>query len=81
MSGDGTANLQMVEDMFHHIQPFQVAVLGGELLELLFVKQAPEQVLLPGCRSGLRPEILKYIVETKHGDFSSRLAADSSGRR
>lgn len=38
VSRKGTENIEMVQNLFHHIQPFQVAVVGGKLPELLFVE-------------------------------------------
>jgi len=38
VSRKGTEDIEMVQNLFHHIQPFQVAVVGGKLPELLFVE-------------------------------------------
>ncbi|AMO50347.1 Hypothetical protein AKI40_3970 [Enterobacter sp. FY-07] len=79
VSRNGAADLQVFKHLLNHIQPFQVGMAFRKLLELAFIKQSSEQILLPGCGSGLWPEVVEYIVETKHGGFSSRLAKTVKG--
>ncbi len=73
VGGEGAANAEMLKDLLDHIQPFKMAMAGGELLKFLFVKQTFKQVALPGGGPGLRPEVIKDAVETKHGGSSIRL--------
>ena len=36
--GDGAVNIQVLQNLLHHIESFQVAVSSGELLKLFFIK-------------------------------------------
>ncbi len=38
--GNGAENIQVFQNLLHHIQSFQVAVGGGKLLKLVFVEQS-----------------------------------------
>lgn len=38
--GNGAENIQVFQNLLHHIQSFQMAVGGGKLLKLVFVEQS-----------------------------------------
>ncbi len=38
VSRKGAEDIEMFQNLLHHIQPFQVAVVGGKLPELFFVE-------------------------------------------
>ncbi|VEB93625.1 Uncharacterised protein [Citrobacter koseri] len=70
--GDIAAYFKVFENLFHHVHPFQMGMAGCKLLKFFFIQQPPEQIFLPGCRPRLRPQVVEYVIETKHSGSSSR---------
>ncbi len=65
------ANIEMLQHLLDHIEPFEMAMAGGELLKLLFIKQAFERFFQPRGGGFLGVKIVKNVVDAEHGCVSS----------